>query len=121
MQVRGIRGAITVEENSAKEILDNTKLLLNEIIVQNCIETDDIISCTFTVTCDLDAAYPAVAAREIGWTSVPLICVNEMVVPGSLKRVIRVLLHVNTLKKQNEVKHVYLKKARVLRPDLLKD
>lgn len=121
MQVRGIRGAITVEENTTAAIIENTKLLLSEIIEQNDLLTDDIVSCTFTVTRDLDAVYPAVAAREIGWTAVPLLCVNEMYVPGSLEKVIRVLLLVNSDKNQDQVKHVYLKKAKQLRPDLVKE
>lgn len=118
MQIRGIRGAISVEQNSEIEILDNTKQLLKEIIQVNNIKLNDIISCLFTVTKDLDAVYPAVAARELGWTEIPLICVNEMLVPGSLEKVIRVLLHVNSIKSQNEIIHVYLKRANVLRPDL---
>jgi len=118
MQVRGIRGAITVEENTAEKIITNTKILLSEIIKQNNIRLEDIVSCTFSVTRDLDTVYPAVAAREMGWATVPLMCVNEMFVSGSLERVIRVLLLVNTMKSQKEVRHVYLKKAKQLRPDL---
>lgn len=79
---------------------------------------DDIISIIFTVTNDLNAAFPAVAARNLGWTSIALMCTNEIDVPGSLKKCIRVLLHVNTDKKNDEIKHIYLNNAKVLRPDL---
>lgn len=121
MLVQGIRGAITVEKNSVEDILSCTKELLKEIILQNNINTEEIISCIFTVTPDLNAVYPAVAARDMGWITVPLICMNEMIVPGSLEKVIRVLLHINTYKKQSEMKHVFLKNAKKLRPDLVHD
>jgi chorismate mutase len=121
MHVRGIRGAITIENNSTESIIESTKQLLQEIITQNNIKVEDIISCIFTVTRDLDAVHPAVAAREMGWVEVPLMCMNEMIVPGSLEKVVRILLHVNSPKKQNEIKHVYLKNAKILRPDLVKE
>lgn len=116
--VRGIRGATTVENNDAVEMLRETEKLLVEIIEKNRLKEDDIISIIFTVTNDLNAAFPAVAARNLGWTSVALMCTNEINVPGSLEKCIRVLLHVNTDKRNSEIKHVYLNNATVLRPDL---
>ncbi|WP_010250147.1 chorismate mutase [Acetivibrio cellulolyticus] len=116
--VRGIRGATTVECNEAVEMLKETEKLLVEIIEKNRLKEDDIISIIFTVTNDLNAAFPAVAARNLGWTSIALMCTNEIDVPGSLKKCIRVLLHVNTDKKNDEIKHIYLNNAKVLRPDL---
>ncbi len=121
MYVRAIRGAITVEHNDANEIIEATKELLCVIINKNEIEQDDIASVIFTITRDLDAAFPALAARQIGWTSVPLICSYEIDVVGSLKSCIRVLMHVNTEKSNKDMKHIYLKGARVLRPDLVEE
>ncbi len=118
MTVRAIRGAVTVENNSAVEIIDETKALLTEIVKENNVEYEDIISIIFTVTKDLDAAFPAVAARQLGWTRVALICTNEIDVPGSLKSCIRVLLHINSEKSNSEINNIYLKGAKVLRPDL---
>lgn len=116
--VRAIRGATTVENNDAVEMLRETEKLLVEIIEKNKLIEDDVISIIFTVTNDLDATFPAIAARNLGWTSVALICTNEISVPGSLKNCIRILLHFNTDKRNNEVKHIYLNNAKVLRPDL---
>jgi chorismate mutase len=118
--VRAIRGAITVEENNKDLILANTKLLLQKIVEENQICEDDIISIIFSVTRDLNAAFPAAAAREMGWTSIALMCTNEIEVPDSLEKCIRVLIHINTDKSNNDIKHVYLKEARSLRPDLQK-
>jgi len=118
MLVRAIRGATTVEKNDANEIIEETRKLLLEIVEKNSIMEDDIISIIFTVTKELNAAFPAVAARHVGWTEVALICTNEIDVPGSLANCVRVLIHVNTEKSNNEMKHVYLKGARILRPDL---
>jgi chorismate mutase len=117
MSVRAIRGAITVEENDSCQIISSTVELLNEIVKRNQLEAEDIISAFFTTTVDLDAAFPAVGARQIGWTSVALMCGNEMHVSGSLEKCIRVLIHINTNKKNSELKHVYIKGAKVLRPD----
>jgi len=116
---RGIRGAITVQENTAEKIIEATGLLLETIIRENEISPDDIASVLFTVTADLNAEFPAVAARKMGWKFVPLICATEIPVPGWLARCIRVLLHVNTEKSQEEIKHIYLGEAAVLRTDLL--
>jgi chorismate mutase len=125
MPVRGIRGAITVSSNTEEEILEATRTLLEEIIRKNEISTDDLandlVSVTFTATKDLDAVYPAVAARNIGWTTVPLLCMQEMDVEGSLNRCVRVLIHWNTMREQSEMQHIYLGEARSLRPDLNKE
>lgn len=118
--VRAIRGAITVENNNETDILTATRELLNSIIKENNISKDDVISIIFTATRDLDAVYPAVAARQIGFTDVALMCTNEMYVPGSLEKCIRVMMHVNSDKKNNELKHIYLKGAKILRPDIAK-
>ncbi len=116
--LRGIRGAITVERNEAAEIAAATRELIKTIIKENRLDTEDIASAIFTVTSDLNAGFPATAVREMGWRYIPLMCANEINVPGSLGRCIRVLIHVNTAKSQKEIKHVYLKGAVVLREDL---
>lgn len=118
MATRALRGAITVENNIREDILEGTTLLLKEIIVRNSLITDDMISVIFTATPDLNAVFPAVAARELGITNVSLLDMQELYVPGSLPKCIRILLHFNTEKKNNELKHVYLRGAAVLRPDL---
>jgi len=119
MKVIAIRGAITVDNNDTVEIIDNTKELLNVIIEKNVIDINEVISIVFTMTKDLNAAFPAVAARQIGWTNIPLMCMQELDIPGSLEKCIRVLLHINSEKSKLDVKHVYLKNAKVLRPDLV--
>lgn len=118
MAVRGIRGAITVENNTASEILEATGALLVGLVKKNNIDKDDMASILFTLTPDLDAAFPAVAARKLGYTDVALMCTNEINVPGSLKMCIRILMHVNTEKTNREISHVYLRGAKILRPDL---
>lgn len=118
MIVRGIRGAITVEKDSSTDILEATRELLMKIQKENDLHTGDIASILFTVTADLKSAFPARAARLIGWDKVPLLCFQEIEVPNALPRCIRVLVHVNTNKTQEEIKHVYLKDARQLRQDL---
>jgi len=115
---RGIRGAITVEANQEETILTATRSLLQRIVTLNHLATEDIASAIFTATPDLDAAYPARAAREMGWTEVPLLCMQEMVVVESLARCIRVLVHWNTDRSPDQIHHVYLGQARILRPDL---
>lgn len=116
--MRGVRGAITVEENSAEQIRNATQELLKEILDRNSIRTEEIISAIFTVTPDLNADFPASSARDIGWDSVPMICSNEIPVPGSLPYCIRVLLHVDTSLSQQAIHHVYLREAQKLRRDL---
>jgi chorismate mutase len=116
---RGIRGAITVERNSAGEIVTATRELLEAIIRENELDPEDITSAFFTVTQDLNAEFPASAAREMGWKYVPLLCATEIDVPGRLEKCIRILVHVNTSKSQRDLKHIYLKEAVKLRVDLL--
>jgi len=118
MALRGIRGAITVKKNSKKEILSATEKLLKKMISLNKIKTNDVASVIFSVTRDLNAEFPAFAARKLGWLYTPLLCMNEIPVRGSLSKCIRILIHVNTGKKQGKMKHVYLGKAKKLRPDL---
>lgn len=121
MFVRGVRGAITVEHNEEKEILEATNELLNQIILENGIVPDEIASVFVTVTEDLTATFPARAIRQMeGWELVPLMCSVEIPVEGALPRCIRLMVMINTEKKQNEVKHVYLRDAMRLRPDLSK-
>lgn len=118
--VRGIRGATTVKQNSAKDILEATYELLQAIVKENELDTEDIASTIFTVTHDLNAEFPATAARELmGWKYIPLLCTTEIDVPGRLGKCIRVLVHVNTNRSQQELKHIYLKEAVQLRTDLL--
>ncbi len=120
MQCRGVRGATTVESNSAEEILTATRQLLALMIRLNGIRSEDVGSAIFTSTRDLDAEFPALAARQLGWLDVPLLCTHEIDVPGSLRRCIRVLVNWNTGKTQKEITHVYIKDAVRLRPDLSK-
>ncbi len=118
MACRGVRGATTVDLNAAEEIHVATRELLMAMVADNGIAVEDIASVIFTATSDLDAAYPAVVAREMGWGQTPLLCMQEMRVAGSLPRCIRILLHWNTEKAPSEVIHVYLREAQALRPDL---
>lgn len=115
MPVRGIRGATTVKKNSQMEILAATKELLLEMQKNNNFQIEDIASIIFTVTSDLNAEFPAVAARELGWNDAPLLCANEINVPNSLPKCIRVLLQVNTDQDQKAIKHIYLRQATSLR------
>jgi chorismate mutase len=117
--MRGVRGAITVEENKAEQIRNATQELLQVMLNKNSLDTEDIVSAIFTVTSDLDADFPASTARKMGWDQVPLLCMNEIPVPGALPRCIRVLLHVNTSRSQREIQHIYLREATKLRKDLL--
>lgn len=119
-RVRGIRGAITVERDAAEEIVAATKRLLSEMIERNGVELDDIASVLFSLTRDLHAGFPALAAREMGWVHVPMLHFAEIDVPGALGRCIRVLMHVNTARALDDIEHVYLEKAAALRPDLTK-
>jgi chorismate mutase len=119
MYVRGIRGATTVHANTEQEIVTHTIALLNEIVAQNELSPEDIASLMITVTEDITAAFPAKAIRQMpNWELVPLMCALEIPVPGSLELCIRMLLTVNTTKKQTEINHVYLNGAVRLRPDL---
>jgi chorismate mutase len=117
MYCRGIRGATTVERNDREEILAATKELLLLLIEKNDLHMEDITSTIFSMTDDLDADFPALAARDLGWTEVALMCVREIPVPNSLRKCIRILLHVNTKRSANEMHHVYIRGAVVLRPN----
>jgi chorismate mutase len=118
MPLRGIRGATTVRENDAREIAARTRELVALLVERNGVRPEDVASAIFTVTSDLDAAFPTVAARPLpGWDSVPLLCSTEIPVPGSLGHCIRVLIHWNTDRAQAAVRHVFLHGARELRPE----
>jgi chorismate mutase len=117
---RGVRGATTVERNEREELLSATRQMLALMIRLNGIEKQDVCSAIFTITRDLDAEFPALAARQLGWIDVPLLCGYEVSVPGSLGRCVRVLIHWNTSKAQRDIQHVYLREAASLRPDLSK-
>lgn len=116
--VRGVRGAITVEQNTVEDICSATAELLLDLIGQNHITQEEIVSILFTTSPDLNAAFPAAAARQLGWLQVPMMCAQEIAVPGALERCVRVLMTVNTDKSQHEIQHVYLRGAKALRPDL---
>jgi chorismate mutase len=118
MPCRGIRGATTVEADTADAILKATRRLLARLVEANTVDVADIASAIFTVTPDLTAAFPAQAARELGWQHVALLDAQEIPVPGSLPRCVRVLVHWNTVTPQQEIRHVYLGRAASLRPDL---
>jgi chorismate mutase len=118
MAVRGIRGATTSDANTKREILAKTKEMLEVLVRLNNIRIEDIASAVFSVTDDLNAEFPAVAARQMGWLYTPLFCTLEIPVQGSLRSCIRVLLHVNSILRQDEVTHAYLHGAKKLRPDL---
>ncbi|HEX6482830.1 MAG TPA: chorismate mutase [Ktedonobacteraceae bacterium] len=111
MSCRGIRGATTVERNMREDMLQATAELLQLLVQQNNLQVAAIASAIFTVTEDLDAAFPAAAARQLGWDEVALLCLREIPVPGSLQKCIRVLLHVNTTRSASEIQHVYLREA----------
>ncbi len=116
---RGVRGATTVTTDDRDQILTATRQMLGLLIRRNSIDAKDLASATFTVTQDLTSEFPALAARQLGWIEVPLLCGYEISVPGSLPRCIRVLLHWNTDRSQSEIQHVYLHEAARLRPDLI--
>jgi chorismate mutase len=119
MAIRGIRGATVTSVDTADEILASTQGLLSAVLQANpSLQVEDLCSAIFTLTEDLSAAYPAEAARQLGWNSVPLLCTRDVPVPGSLPRCIRVLLHWNTNLSQESIHHVYLGQAAQLRPDL---
>ena len=121
MSVRGLRGATSVDADDPDQILSATRELLQELLRANeILEFDEIVSAIFTTSPDLTSTYPAEAARGIGMTQVPLLCASEIAVPTTtVPRCIRVLLHINTVKKQSEVIHVYLREAKRLRPDVI--
>lgn len=117
-KLRGVRGAISVDEDSKQSILEATGILLSQMAKDNAIDPDDVASILFTMTPDIQSTFPAEAARKLQWNHVPLICAQEVAVPGALAKCIRVLIHWNTTKTASQIKHVYLRKAESLRPDL---
>jgi chorismate mutase len=117
MRLYALRGAVTVDRNTAEDILGATEWLMHEIMQRNALTTDDVVSCLFTLTEDLDAEFPAVAARRLGFDQVPLMCAREVPVPGALPKVIRVLMHYYAAP-DHQARHVYLGDARKLRADL---
>ena len=118
IQCRGVRGAVTVETDDRENILAATRQMLALMIRRNGIRSDDLASAIFTVTRDLKSEFPALAARQLGWNDVPLLCGYEIDVPGSLPLCVRVLLHWNTDRRPGDIHHVYLHEAKRLRPDL---
>ena len=117
----GIRGAVSVEANEAGAIVAATRTLLERIVSANNLSVEGVASVIFTVTPDLDAAYPARAAREMGWVNTPLLCMQDIAVENGLPRCIRVLVHWNTDCSPQRIQHVYLGHARTLRPDLMEE
>lgn len=119
MVVRGVRGATSVEADAPEQILAATRELLQEVLRANEITSfEEIASAVFTTSPDLTSTFPAEAARALGMTQVPLLCASEINVKGSLPRCIRVLLHINTERRQDQIVHVYLRDAKRLRPDM---
>lgn len=115
--VRGIRGATTVEVNQKEAIITATEEMLEEICRLNAFDPEEIAGAFFTVTGELTATFPAEAARKRGWTMVPMLCATEIPVPGSVPMCIRVMIHLNTTKRVDEMRHVYMRRAVALRPD----
>lgn len=116
--VRGIRGAITVRENCSAEIIQAAQELMEEMTDANGVQLEDIAVVLFSLTSDLNDVFPAEAARRAGWKNVPLFCCREIDVPGALNRCLRILILTNTRLKQNEIKHIYLREAKILREDI---
>lgn len=118
IMVRAIRGANVVEADTPEEIARATQELLVAILTRNELTTDSVISVLFTATEDLTSAFPASAAREVGFGGIPLICAQEIPVVGSMPRVVRIMMHVHTSRTRSEIDHVYLGAAQSLRADL---
>lgn len=116
--VRAIRGAIQVESDDRAAILDGTAELVTTVMDRNKLSTDEVISVIFSATPDLTAEFPALAARSLGFQEVPLLCCTEMAVPGAMPRVVRLMMHVETLMARSAVHHVYLRGAAALRVDI---
>ncbi|MBM4762121.1 chorismate mutase [Bacillus sp. B15-48] len=117
--IRGIRGAITIEHNTEEDIQSATERVAKAVIAENNINPDSVTSVFISVTDDVNAGFPAKVIRQFeGWKYVPVMCMKEISVPGSLPKCIRVMFHVNTEAAQDEIKHIYLDGAIVLRPDL---
>jgi chorismate mutase len=116
--VRAVRGAVQVQANLAAAILDGTSELVTEVMTRNQLTPDDVISVVFTATADLNAEFPALAARKLGFQDVPLLCCTEIDVPGAMPRVIRLMMHVQTGLPRPAIQHVYLRGAAALRLDI---
>jgi chorismate mutase len=121
MWLRGVRGATCATANSRDAIVETTKQMLSRMIESNGIQPDDIASAFFSTTRDLNAEFPAIAARQLGWRDVPLMCMHEMDVPDALPMCVRVMIHWNTDKRPSEIRHVYMNGAEKLRPDLIRE
>lgn len=117
-RLRGVRGATTVEADTADEILTATRELLERMIEVNQLSSEDVVSIFFSATPDLTSTFPAGAARDLGWTDVPLMCMAEIAVPGAMPRCVRVLMHIEGAVPRDEIVHVYLRGTETLRPDL---
>ncbi|GAA1873637.1 chorismate mutase [Actinomadura bangladeshensis] len=118
MAVRAVRGATQIDADDRDQILEATTELVSEVMARNELSTDDVISVIFTVTPDLTAEFPALAARKLGFHEVPLLCATEIGVPGALPRVIRLMAHIETGRPRSAVQHVYLRGATALRLDI---
>ncbi len=118
MAVRAVRGAVQVSGNDRAEILAGTAELVTEVMNRNQLSTDDVISVVFTATPDLNAEFPALAARKLGFQEVPLLCAAEIDVPGAMPHVVRLMMHIETAKPRSAVQHVYLRGAAALRLDI---
>ncbi|GAA2304581.1 chorismate mutase [Actinomadura sp. NPDC048955] len=118
MAVRAVRGATQTDADEREQILEATTELVAEVMARNELTTDDVISVIFTVTPDLTAEFPALAARKLGFHEVPLLCATEIGVPGALPRVIRLMAHIATDRPRSDVQHVYLRGATALRLDI---
>jgi len=118
MRMHALRGAISVEADDADEILARTTELMRELLDRNALSPDDMVSCIFTATPDLKAAFPAAAARRMGFDQVPLMCAVEIDVPGALPRIIRVMAHYHAPDADHRAQHVYLGRAKALRTDI---
>jgi chorismate mutase len=116
--VRAIRGAVQVDADEREAILEGTAELVHEVVIRNDLTTDDVISVLFTVTPDLTAEFPALAARKLGFHDVPLVCATEIPVPGAMPRVVRLMAHVETDRPRSAIQHVYLRGAAALRLDI---
>ena len=121
MWTRGVRGATVAKANTKEAIIEATREMLLRLVEANGIQSEDIASAFFSTTHDLNAEFPAIAARQIGWTDAALMCMHEMEVPNSLPMCVRVLVHWNTDKRANEIRHIYMNGAEKLRPDLIKE
>jgi chorismate mutase len=116
--VRAIRGAVQVDANVAEAILEGTSELVTEVMTRNGLTPADVISVVFSATADLNAEFPALAARKLGFQDVPLLCCGEIGVPGAMPRVIRLMMHVETSSPRSAIQHVYLRGAAALRLDI---